>query len=263
MKYLRYVVRDRIAEIHLCHAPVNALDVDMLDELIAALAQADADPDVRAVLMASDLPGRFCAGLDMKKLLQSTPAHIHELLTKLYIKLYDAQFNLSKPSIAVVSGAVRGGGMTVAISSDMIVAADTATFGYPEIDVGVLPAIHYVHLPAIVGKHRAFDLLFTGRTFGAQEAQGLGLVARVAPEAELLEQARVLARALADKPPQVLAMGRRAFVYSNDNEYRRRVATAVEVFCNAAATPEAREGLSAFVQKRAPDWSAVGGAAAR
>ncbi|MGB3435754.1 enoyl-CoA hydratase/isomerase family protein [Achromobacter sp.] len=255
MTFLRYEVRNQIAEIHLCHAPVNALDEDMLDVLIAALERANADSDVRAVLLASDLPGRFCAGLDMKKLLDSTPARIHALLSKLYIKLYDTQFNLTKPSISVVSGSVRGGGMTVAISSDMVVAADTATFGYPEIDVGVLPAIHYVHLPGIVGKHRAFDLLFTGRTFNAQEAYGLGLVARVAAEAELLEQARLLARSLAGKPSQVLAMGRRAFVYGNDNEYRRRVATAVEVFCNAAATPEAREGLSAFVQKRAPDWS--------
>ncbi|KRA02213.1 enoyl-CoA hydratase/isomerase family protein [Achromobacter sp. Root565] len=257
MSSLRYEVLDGVAEIQLCHAPVNALDVDVLDALIGALDEANADPSVRAVLLASGLPGRFCAGLDMKQLLQSTPARVRELLTRLYIRLYDAQFNLTKPSISVVSGAVRGGGMTVAISSDMIVAADTATFGYPEIDVGVLPAIHYVHLPAIVGKHRAFDLLFTGRTFDAQEAHTMGLVTRVAPEAELLDQARALARALAAKPPQVLAMGRRAFVYSNDNEYRRRVATAVEVFCNAAATPEAREGLNAFVQKRAPDWASV------
>lgn len=257
MSSLRYEVRDGVAEIQLCHAPVNALDVDVLDALIGALDEANADPSVRVVLLASGLPGRFCAGLDMKQLLQSTPARVRELLTRLYIKLYDAQFNLTKPSISVVSGAVRGGGMTVAISSDMIVAADTATFGYPEIDVGVLPAIHYVHLPAIVGKHRAFDLLFTGRTFDAQEAHTMGLVTRVAPEAELLDQARALARALAAKPPQVLAMGRRAFVYGNDNEYRRRVATAVEVFCNAAATPEAREGLNAFVQKRAPDWASV------
>lgn len=255
MSSLRYDVRDGIAEIHLCHAPVNALDVAMLDALITALERANADAGVRAVLIASDLPGRFCAGLDMKKLLDSSPLHIHALLSRLYIKLYDAQFNLSKPSISVVSGAVRGGGMTVAISSDMVVAAETATFGYPEIDVGVLPAIHYVHLPGIVGKHRAFDLLFTGRTFSASEAHGLGLVARVVPEAELLEQARALAQSLASKPRQVLAMGRRAFVFANDNDYRRRVATAVEVFCNAAATPEAAEGLAAFVQKRAPDWT--------
>ncbi len=255
MTYLRYEVRERIAEIHLCHAPVNALDADMLDVLIAALERANADENVRAVLLASDIPGRFCAGLDMKKLLASSPTQVHALLSRLYVKLYDAQFNLTKPSISVVSGSVRGGGMTVAISSDMIVAASNATFGYPEIDVGVLPAIHYAHLPAIVGKHRAFDLLFTGRTFSAQEAHALGLVARVEDEAQLLERARQLAQSLANKPPQVLAMGRRAFVYANDNDYRRKLATAVEVFCNAAATPDAAEGLAAFVDKRAPNWT--------
>lgn len=255
MTHLRYEVRERIAEIHLCHAPVNALDADMLDALIDALERANADANVRAVLLASDIPGRFCAGLDMKKLLASSPTRVHALLSRLYVKLYDAQFNLTKPSISVVSGAVRGGGMTVAISSDMIVAASNATFGYPEIDVGVLPAIHYAHLPAIVGKHRAFDLLFTGRTFSAQEAHALGLVARVEDEAQLLDRARQLAQSLANKPPQVLAMGRRAFVYANDNDYRRKLATAVEVFCNAAATPDAAEGLAAFVDKRAPDWT--------
>ncbi|KAG1242508.1 hypothetical protein G6F68_016162 [Rhizopus microsporus] len=139
----------------------------MLDALIAALERANADAHVRAVLLASDLPGRFCAGLDMKKLLASTPVQVHALLTRLYIKLYDAQFNLTKPSISEVAGAVRGGGMTVAISSDMIVAADTATFGYPEIDVGVLPAIHYAHLPAIVGKRPAARI-------GPGDARGTG-----------------------------------------------------------------------------------------
>jgi enoyl-CoA hydratase/carnithine racemase len=150
---------------------------------------------------------------------------------------------------------VRGGGMTVAISCDMLVAADEASFGYPEIDVGVLPAIHYAHLPRIVGKHRAFDLLFTGRVFSAEEAKSLGLVARTCPPEMLLDRAREVARELAQKPPQVLAMGRRAFVYATDNDYRRSVAAAVEVFCNAAATPNAKEGMAAFVEKRLPNWN--------
>ncbi|OZI77413.1 enoyl-CoA hydratase/isomerase family protein [Bordetella genomosp. 12] len=255
MSSIRYKVRDRLAEIRLCHAPVNALDIEVLDALIAALRRADADPQVRAILLASDLPGRFCAGLDLKRLLASSPTQIHALLSRLYIQLYDTQFQLSKPSISVVSGAVRGGGMTVAISSDMLVCADTATFGYPEIDVGVLPAIHYAHLPRIVGKHRAFDLLFTGRIFDAGEARDLGLVARVCAEDVLMDRARELAQSLAAKPREVLAMGRRAFVYATDGDYRRNVAAAVEVFCNAAATPQAREGMLAFAEKRAPRWT--------
>ena len=87
------------------------------------------------------------------------------------------------------AGAARGGGMSLAISCDMIVAADNATFGYPEIEIGLLPAIHYTHLPRIVGRYRAFDLLFTGRAFGAHEALDIGLISRSVPEAKVMEEA--------------------------------------------------------------------------
>lgn len=254
MSPIRYEIRDRVAEIHLNHAPVNALDIPVLNALIAALDRAGADPAVRAIILASDLPGRFCAGLDIKKLLASPPAGVHALLSRLYIQLYDTQFRLNKPSIAAVSGAVRGGGMTLAISCDMLVCDRDATFGYPEVDVGVLPAIHYAHLPAIVGKHRAFDLLFTGRIFDAPQAEALGLVSRVCDSGLALAQARELAQVLAAKPPGVLARGRRAFVYANDGDYRRNVAAAVEAFCNVTALDEAREGMQAFVEKRPPNW---------
>lgn len=254
MELIRYVVRDKVAELYLSRPPVNALDIGMLDALVAALNRANDDPQVRAIIISSDLAKRFCAGLDLKQLLECTPEKMHRLLTRLYIDLYDTQFKLTKPSIAAVAGAVRGGGMTVAISCDLIVAAETATFGYPEIDVGVLPAIHFAHLPRIVGKHRAFDLLFTGRVFDAAQAKEFGLVARTARENRLMDEARELAWTFANKPAEILAMGRRAFVFANDNDYRREIATAVEVFCNTAATLQAREGMLAFTQKRRPNW---------
>ena len=98
----------------------------------------------------------------------------------------EVQFQMGKPTIAAVGGTARGGGMTIAISCDMIVASSDATFGYPEIDAGVLPSIHFTHLPRIVGKHRAFELLFTGRAFNAQEAQSLGLVSRLTEPGQAL-----------------------------------------------------------------------------
>ena len=254
MNPVRYEVRDGIAEIHLCHAPVNALDVGVLDALIGALEKANADAGVRALLLASSLPGRFCAGLDMKQLLQSTPAGVRELLTRLYTKLYDAQFNLTKPSISVVSGAVRGGGMTVAISSDMIVAADSATFGYPELDVGLLPAIHYTHLPRIVGRYRAFELLFTGRSFGVAEAMELGLISRAVPEAELMGEARKLAQVFARKSPQLMKLGKDAFVRATNNGYREGAAAAVDLVSTVFGTEDCKEGLAAFGEKRRPVW---------
>ena len=252
MSSVRYEVLDHVAEIALEHAPVNALTEPMLDEMLAALARAAADPQARAVLLRSNLARYFCAGLNLQVVERATSAEVRVLVEKLYLRLCDAQFDLGKPSIAAVNGSARGGGVTLAISCDLIVAGRSATFGYPEIDVGLIPAIHYAHLPRIVGRYRAFDLLFTARSFGADEAAALGLVSRVVDDSELLDQARALAQALAAKSPEALTMGRAAFRRENDTDYRRSVETAVENFCAAASTEQARESIKAFVEKRKP-----------
>jgi enoyl-CoA hydratase/carnithine racemase len=224
----------------------------MLDEVIASLARAAADPRVRAVLLHSKLAQFFCAGLDLKVVQRAASAEVRTLVEKLYLRLCDAQFDLAKPSIAAVNGSARGGGMTLAISCDLIVAARSATFGYPEIDVGLIPAIHYAHLPRVVGRYRAFDLLFTARSFGADEAASLGLVSRVVDDDALLDQARALAQALAAKPMEAVHAGRAAFRTENDTDYRRSVATAVDRFCAVAGTDQARERIKAFVEKSKP-----------
>jgi len=254
MSTVTYEVRDRVAEILLDSPPVNALNESMIDALLQALRRAAQDDAVRAVILGSAVPRRFCAGLQLDALHGAPPARSYALVDKLYNGLCDAQFHLGKPSIAAVGGTARGGGMTLAIHCDLIVAAETATFGYPEIDVGLTPAIHYTHLPRIVGRHRAFDLLFTGRTFGAAEAMSLGLVSRLVPEPDVMEAARALAQTLCAKSPVVMRMGRMAFLRANDGDYRRGVASAVESFGNVAATADAKEGIAAFVEKRKPYW---------
>ena len=251
--FVHYEVRDQIAEIALERAPVNALTDAMLDEVLAAFARAAADPHVRAVLLHSNLAQHFCAGLDLKVVDRATSAEVRTLVEKLYLRLCDAQFDLGKPSIAAVNGSARGGGMTLAISCDLIVAARSATFGYPEIDVGLIPAIHYAHLPRVVGRYRAFELLFTARVFEADEALSLGLVSRVVDDDTLLDQARSLAQALAAKPVEALHAGRAAFRTENDTDYRRSVAAAVDNFCAVASTQPAREQIKAFVEKRKAD----------
>ena len=249
---LRYDVSDRIAEISLARAPVNALSLSLLEQLIAALRRAAADENVRAVVLTSAVPRRFSAGLDLRLMLGKPATDVRRLLEKLYVELADVQYNLGKPSIAAVGGSARGGGMTLAISCDALVAGESATFGYPEIDLGLVPAIHFVHLPRIVGRHRAFELLFSGRTFGAEEAFALGLVSRVVPDERVRDEARAMARVFATKPQTAMRLGRAAFVCVND--YRRGIGEAVENFCNVAATADAQEGLRAFVEKRPPNW---------
>ncbi len=248
--FVRYEVSNRIARITLARPPVNALSLAMIQAVIGALRRAAGDETVRAVVLTSAVPKIFCAGLDLKAL-RGTPAdEIRTLLQALYVELHDAQHDLGKPSIAAIAGAARGGGMTMAISCDVLLAGRSATFGYPEIDVGVIPAIHYAHLPRIIGRHRAFELLFSGRSFDSEEGYRLGLVSRVVPDAEIEQAALQLAETFAAKSPAVMRLGRAAFMRQNDLGYRRSIASAAEDFCNASMTEAAQEGLQTFVDKR-------------
>src|ERR1700737_1582072 len=210
-----------------------------------ALGRGAADDNIRAVVLASAVPRRFSAGLDLNLVLGKSKTQVRSLLDKLYLELSDPQYHLNKPSIAAVAGAARGGGMTLAISCDVLVAGASATFGYPEIDLGLVPAIHFVHLPRIVGRHRAFELLFSGRAFGADEAASLGLVSRVVPDGKLRDTAREMAGIFAAKSRTAMRLGRAAFTRANDLDYRESLGNAVEVFCNVATTDDAQEGLQA------------------
>lgn len=251
---VRYEVRDGIAQILLDNPPVNGITLGLLELLMSHLRQAGADASVRAIVLGSALSGRFCGGLDLPKFSQSAPADVHAVVHKLYFELFELQASLPKPVIAAITGSVRGGGMSIAITCDMIVAADDATFGYPEMEVGLLPAIHYNHLPRIVGRNRAFDLLFTGRVFDAQEALALGLVSRTAPATEVLARARELATLFAAKSPALMRLGKAAFTRATDNGYRQGAAAAVDLVSTVFGTADCTEGLAAFTEKRKPQW---------
>ena len=255
MKYIKYEVSDHVAEITLNHPPVNALNIPMLEEILSALKTARDDDNVRAVILTSAVPRRFCAGLDLDILTSQKGLAVHEFLDRLYIELADIQHSLGKPSIAAVCGAARAGGMTLSISCNVIIAGTSTTFGYPEIDVGIIPAIHFIHLPAIVGRHRAFEILFSGRSFSAQEAAELGLVSRIVDDDKVLDEARAMARMFASKSRVVMRMGHNAFMRFNDKDYRRDIGHVVESFCTITATDDAQEGIRAFVEKRKPNWS--------
>lgn len=249
---VHYEVQDGVAVITLDRPPVNALSLSMLGEIVDAFRRATADASARAVVLTSAMPGRFSAGLDLDILLGKGEAEIRPFLEKLYVELNDVQYALGKPSIAAVNGAARGGGMTLSISCDVLLAAESATFGYPEIDLGLVPAIHFVHLPRIIGRHRAFELLFSGRAFPAVEAERIGLVTRVVADDEILADAMSLARAMGAKPVSSTRLGRSAFMRINDRDYRRDIAQAVEHFCYVASTPAAQAGLAAFAERRKP-----------
>jgi enoyl-CoA hydratase/carnithine racemase len=248
-------VAGSIAEIVLNRPPVNALTLDMIKLIVSGLREAASDPAVRAVVVSSEIPRRFCAGLDLALLPDQPSDHVSDILEQLYIELFDAQHKLGKPSIAAVGGASRGGGMTVAISCDVILADEDATFGYPEIDVGLIPGIHFVHLPRIIGRHRAFELMFSGRPFSAVEARELGIVSRIVSNDRLLDEAHALARTFAAKPSGTMELGRAAFMRANDLDYRRSIEGVVDSFRAIVASDDFRDGLRAFKSGKGPGSS--------
>ena len=250
---VRYSVSGHIAEIMLDRPPVNALSMPLIDALLAALAKARDDEAVRAVVIGSEHKV-FCAGLDLDIVRGKPGIETKKFLERLYFALNDIQYRMGKPTIAAIDGAVRAGGMTIAISCDMIIAGDASTFGYPEIDVGLIPAIHFVQLPRLVGKHQAFGPLFLGEPFDAATAFRMGLLSEVVPKGTALDRAREIARKLAAKSPIVMKIGRDAFMRAVDADFRRSVENAAESFALVATTEDCQEGLNAFVEKRTPNY---------
>jgi enoyl-CoA hydratase/carnithine racemase len=251
---VHYAVTDAIAEITLDRAPVNALSMPLIDALLEALGKARDDASVRAVILAS-AQKVFCAGLDLDIVRGKRGTEVKPFLERLYFALNDIQYRMGKPTIAAIDGAARAGGMTIAISCDMIIAGEGATFGYPEIDVGLIPALHFVQLPRRVGKHQAFGPLFLGDPFDAATAFRMGLLSEVVPKGTALERARVIARRFSEKSPIVMKIGRDALMRAIDADYRRAVEHAAESFSLVATTQDCQEGLDAFVEKRPPKYT--------
>jgi len=254
MPEIHYEIRDRVAEIVIDRPPVNALSLELIEGIVAAFRRAAADDAARAVLLRSANPKVFCAGLDLDIVKGRPGRDMRKFLERLYVEYNDVQYRLGKPSIAAVAGAARAGGMTLAVSCDMIVAGENATFGYPEIDVGLIPAIHFVILPKIIGRHRAFELLFGGKAFSAERAEALGLINRIVPTEDVLDEARGLAQEMAAKAPSVMRFGRNAFHRANALDLHRSIEDVADALAAVVELPEAQEGLEAFVEKRRPNW---------
>jgi len=250
-----YRVIENVAEITMNRAPVNAIDHQLTREVIDAYHRARKDDTARAVILTSALPSVFSAGVDLKLALEFDGQALRSFIEVFYYEMHEALYRLGKPVIAAVNGHARAAGVTWAVSCDIIIAAEEAQMGYPEIDVGLLPAMHLVHLPKQAGRHRAAELLFTGDIVSAAEMQKLGVVNHVVPRAEVMPTARALARRLAKKSPIAMKLLRDAFVRANDLDYRRSMESVVETMCGLKDSADSREALLAFVEKRAPAYT--------
>jgi enoyl-CoA hydratase len=253
-EHLEYAVRDRVAEIVMRRAPVNAIHHALIEEINDAYRKARDDREVRAIILTSAFENAFSAGMDLAMIRGGTGLDLRRFLEKLYFEMHDLQYRLGKPTIAALTGPARAAGVTLAVSCDVILASETASIAYPEIDVGLIPAMHFIHLPRQIGRHKAFELLFSGRSISAAEAERAGLVNRVVPRGQLMGEARKLAGEFASKSPVVMKLARDSFMRQNDFEYRRAIENAVETICNIIATDDSQEGMNAFNEKRRPRW---------
>jgi enoyl-CoA hydratase/carnithine racemase len=232
----------------------NALSPDLIASLRTALADADRDDASRVVCLTGAGDKAFCAGADLTTVAAATALAGHEG-RRAYAGLLGDLGRLGKPIVACVNGTAVAAGMGILAGCDFALAADDARFALPEIDVGLFPYIALAPLARLLGRRQALDLAMTGRRIDAQEAARMGLVNSVHPRSELWTQTEKLCLTLAGKSAAVLRLGRRAFYAMQDLPYEAQLeAMALHLSLNAGFE-DAREGISAFVEGRKPEWS--------
>ncbi|MCW2972382.1 MAG: echA [Thermoleophilia bacterium] len=231
---------------------LNALSVQLLTELIDALEELDRDPEVRAIaLVGSDRA--FAAGADIGEMADATSI---DMLRNNQFAGLERIAHFVTPVVAGVSGYALGGGCELAMACDLIVASETATFGQPEINIGVIPGAGGTQrLTRAVGKALAMDMVLTGRSISAVEARDAGLVARItAPEA-WREETLAVCRTIATKSPIALQIGREAVNAAFETTLAAGIMFERRAFHVLFSSDDKREGMTAFVEKRAPAFS--------
>jgi enoyl-CoA hydratase/carnithine racemase len=234
----------------------NALTWDLVGALRRRVADAAGDRAVRVVVLTGAGDRAFCAGADLGGMAGADTVAMHTARGQL-AGLFGDLWSLGKPTIARVRGFALAGGMGLALSCDLVVAADDAVFGTPEIDVGLWPFMITVPLVRSMPPKRALELMMTGRRVGAHEAAAIGFVTTVVDVDALDDAVAALAATLAAKPPGAMRLGRDSFYAVHDAAAADALAQLHAVLGVAADSDEATEGLAAFAEKRPPRWAAT------
>jgi enoyl-CoA hydratase len=230
---------------------LNALNTKLKTELMAAVEAFDADPGIHCMLVTGSEKA-FAAGADIKEMTGKTFADLHA-------DNFGAEWNrlmlARKPIVAAVAGYALGGGCELAMTCDLIIAADNANFGQPEIKLGIIPGFGGTQrLARAVGKAKAMDLVLTGRMMDAVEAERSGLVARVVPVASLMDEAMKTAEAIAAMSLPALITAKESVNRAFETSLSEGIRFERRVFQSLFATEDQKEGMAAFVEKRPPKF---------
>src|SRR5581483_1350967 len=230
---------------------LNALSYALVKDLCLALEELEADPEIRAVVVTGG-EKVFAAGADIKEMAERGPfdERIQERL------VYRDRINkIAKPLIAAVSGFALGGGCELAMSCDIIIASESARFGQPEVNLGIIPGSGGTQrLTHLLGKHRAMELVLTGDLIGAAEAERLGLVNRVLPVELFLEEAKNIARKIAAKPALAIKAAKEAVLKAANAPLDEGLDFERKSFYLLFASEDRSEGMKAFLEKRKPEF---------
>lgn len=234
---------------------LNALSSRLLAEFSAALDAVDADESVRVLLLTGAGEKAFVAGADISELATFNALQARKFAETGHLAIGKLQ-SLSIPVIAVVNGFALGGGSEIALAADFIYAAETAKFGLPEINLGIIPGFGGTQrLPRLIGKNRAKELIFTGSMITAAEAADMGLVNRVFPTDTLMEAARKTAEIMAAKGKVSLRAAKHAVNRGLDVDLSTGCRIEIDAFALCMASPDAGEGTSAFLEKRKAEFN--------
>lgn len=231
---------------------LNALNLQLMIELVEALETLDNDADVRCIVIHGSQRA-FAAGADITEMAEASTV---DMLLRDQFTRWDRIRRVKTPLIAAVSGVALGGGCELTMICDMIVASETARFGQPEINIGVMPGAGGTQrLTRAVGKALAMEMVLTGRMITAEEAKAAGLINRIVPVEFYLESAMKLAREVAARPPIASRLAKESVLKSFDTTINDGLEFERKNFYLLFSTMDMKEGMAAFVQKRKPEWT--------
>ncbi len=231
---------------------LNALNLQLMVELVEALEALDSDADVRCIVIHGS-ERAFAAGADITEMAEASTV---DMLTRDQFTRWDRIRRVKTPLIAAVSGVALGGGCELTMICDMIVASESARFGQPEINIGVMPGAGGTQrLTRAVGKALAMEMVLTGRMITAEEAKAAGLINRIVPVEFYLESAMKLAREVASRPPIAARLAKESVLKSFDTTINDGLEFERKNFYMLFSTEDMKEGMAAFIQKRKPEWN--------
>jgi enoyl-CoA hydratase/carnithine racemase len=232
----------------------NALNNTVINELVQAFEECKADPEIRVVVLTGAGDKAFCAGGDLAEQQKIVNEYQRFVERENFVKLWKIVPTLGKPVIARVQGLALAGGMGLAVNCDFVIASENARFGTPEINVGLFPMMVSTILIRNMGRKKAVDLMFTGRQIDAVEAERLGVVTRVVPAEQLDAEVDALVEELVGKSPVILKLGKDALYNSSELSFDQALDYLSTMLSICTLTEDSREGLTAFIEKRKPNW---------